>query len=482
MSQGFRAAFVMRASTHRLLSVTVVALFAGVALSGCTSVRDKQELGAAFVKRSCLEKTQRVATAIGPPAAAPLSLPSVAVAPVVPGALVQGTQEMVIGTLLPSAAVASRADMVRAADLAAEQANAANALRIRLIHSDAASASADALGALASQGAVVVVASPITGELLDEAAQRKVVVFGPTATDPSLSLERRNDGYFYRIPPSTALEGETLADLVWKEGCRTVGVLADGDANGRGVAARFRSALEDKGGTVSELVLVTGTPTGGQVQQVARNDPDAVLLVMGAQAGAEAIKSAFDLGKMKRSVWYFSGSLRSDAFVQAVGKEENTETKRSEFVVSGLRGASPEATTGPALDAFRSDYRAAYPEDADGPGPWAAETYDAVMIAALAGSATIRSQELRGEFVRDHVREVANRDSSSDVPVRGSSIRNGILLAATGTNVDYQGASGDGDFDAYGDPKSGFYAWWKVNEDGSLTTTRSKVEPGKPPP
>lgn len=484
----------METRTTRLFAVATVVLFAGVALAGCTSTRNPNEetLGAAFVKRSCGEKVPQ-STAFGG-AAVRDDLRALA-APASDVAVQQQGTELVVGTFMPmtGSLAAYGPDMEKGAKLAAKQINAApgSPITVRLVHGDDKSTDTASAPAgfqdLVSQGAKVVVgaaSSQLTGAILESAIQSKVVVITPASTAPPLTTERDNQGYFWRVVPSDALQGKVLADLVWLDGCKTVGIVAINNDYGRGLGTVFKEAFEQKGGTVTEFVRYESTATTwtSEVNQVARNDPDAIVLAGYVGDGQEVVKQAFQQGKMKKSVWFFSEGVKDPKFVEGVGKAQNTETKRQEFVLAGLRGTSPAAVASPTTDLFRQAWDAEYPDDADGPGLFAAESYDAVMIAALAAAKSLSAHpgDLKGEWIKDQVMDVANK-GSGDTPVTGATVASGLTIAATGGNVDYQGASGDFDFDNKGDPTSGTYAYWKVGDDGAIVEYKSNVKPGEAP-
>lgn len=482
-------------STHvKSFAIVAVVLFAGAALAGCTqSTRtpgDTQQ-GVAFVRRSCGEDLPESGVMGG---SADVARSDRALAAASAVAVDQQPTELVVGTFLPLTGdlAAFGPDMQRGAQLAADQINEATGspMRVRLVHGDDKTDASQAPAGfqdLVSQGAKAVVgaaASSVTNAILDGAIQSKVVVITPASTSPSLTLERNNQGYFYRVPPSDALQGKVLADLVWGDGCQRVGVIAVNNPYGNGLGSVFRESFQAKGGTVTEFVRYDekATTFTSEVQQVARNDPDAIVLVGYPDTGSQIVKEAFRQGKMKKSVWFFSEGLKDQKFVDLAGKAQNPETNREEFILAGLRGTAPESVQGGALDLFKQAWSVEFPDDTDGPGLFAAESYDAVMLAALgtARSLSTHPGEVRGEFIKDEIRDVANK-GAGDTPVTGATITTGLALAATGGSVDYQGAAGDFDFDANGDPTSGIYSFWKVNDDGSLQTTRSGIEPGKPP-
>ena len=480
----------MEVRTVRLFAIACAVLFAGVALAGCTSTKnpDEDKLGAAVVKRSCTEQTPEST------ASASVLDRTHALATSEPAFAQPSTTELVIGTFMPRTGdyAAFGVDMERAAQLAAKQINAAPAapIKVRLVHGD--DKSTDTAGApsgfqdLVSQGAQAVVgatSSGVTAAILESAKNSKVVLISASSTAPSLTMDHDNQGYFWRVPPSDALQGKVLADLVWGDGCKTVNIIALNNDYGRGLGTVFQQSFQEKGGTVGEFVRYEATATTftSEVQRVARNDPDAIVYVGAPQTGSLIMKEAFTQGKMKKSVWFFSEGVKDQAFVDGVGKAQNPETRREEFVLAGLRGTAPAAAGSSATDLFQSAWEQEYPDDADGPGLFAPESYDAVMLLALAAAKSLKDHPgaISGEWVKDYMRDVANK-GTADTPVTGATIGTGLVTASTGGNVDYQGAAGDFDFDERGDPASGTYAFWKIGDDGQIVEYKTGVRPGEP--
>lgn len=481
----------MESRTLKLFAIASAVLFAGVALAGCTSTKNpnEDELGAAFVKRSCTEKTpESTATAGVLDTTHALSSTAPAVA------AQQTPTEIVIGTFMPRTGdyAAFGVDMERAAALAAKQINAATGspVSVRLVGGD--DKSTDTSGApagfqdLVAQGAQAVVgatSSGVTAAILESAKNSKVVLITASATAPSLTTDHDNQGYFWRVPPSDALQGKVLADLVWSDGCKNANIIALNNDYGRGLGTVFKQSFEQKGGTVGEFVRyeTTATTFTSEVQRVARGDPDAIVYVGAPQSGSLIVKEAFTQGKMKKSVWFFSEGVKDNAFVTGVGKAQNPETRREEFVTAGLRGTAPAAAGSAATDLFKTAWAQEYPDDADGPGLFAPESYDAVMLVALAAAKSLKEHPgaIKGEWVKDYMQDVANK-GTADQPATGANIGPALLTASTGGNVDYQGAAGDFDFDDKGDPASGTYAFWKVGDDGKIVEYKSGVKPGEP--
>jgi neutral amino acid transport system substrate-binding protein len=68
-----------------------------------------------------------------------------------------------------------------------------------------------------------------------------------------------------------------------------------------------------------------------------------------------------------------------------------------------------------------------------------------------------------GDGIKSKIREVANAPGQEV-----SDVCEAIKLVKAGTDIDYQGASGNVDLDEYGDVK-GSYDVWEVQPDGKIT-------------
>ena len=103
--------------------------------------------------------------------------------------------------------------------------------------------------------------------------------------------------------------------------------------------------------------------------------------------------------------------------------------------------------------------------------PYLAETYDAVVLIALAAAKAGTTTD--SVAIRDALRDVANPPGDVVGPGAGG-IQKALLLIAEGKDINYEGASGPVDFDEHGDV-SGPIEIWTVEGNEIKSTGRFEL-------
>jgi ABC-type branched-subunit amino acid transport system substrate-binding protein len=355
--------------------------------------------------------------------------------------------ELNIGTVLPLTGDLAQFGpaMENGAKLAAQQLNECGTMTINMIHEDdgtneqTAATAADKLINTDNVSVIVgAAASRVSFAVLDTAAVNEVVQISPASTSPDFT-DYEDNGYFFRTTPSDAFQGVILAQIAQDAGYETVNVLALNDDYGQGIARVFEESFTEAGGEVAANVAYdpAGTQFSSEVQQAASGDPDAILLVAFPETGAAIMQAAIQQGLVGEVPFLFTDGLADPEFPEAVGDS-----------LDGERGTRP-AAEGPGID----DFNAAYQEEFDGqPGTFSANTYDAVMLAALAAAAAGSTE---GPDIRDNLQDVS-REGAEILP---ADICEGLERAAAGEDINYEGAAGSQDFDENGDVTSDYELW-----------------------
>jgi neutral amino acid transport system substrate-binding protein len=295
-----------------------------------------------------------------------------------------------IGTLLPGtgdlaflgpAAVAGVELAV--ADL--EEAGGVLGAPVGLRHGDSGEGSdgtaEDEVARLLDAGADVIIgplASATTARVLDQAAGAGAVLVSPASGSNGLdALDRR--GRLFRTGPTEHLQGRALADLVRSDGHRTMSIAARAGDYGRSIADALTAGFEDQGGSVTTRVDYDPSSEGLGDDVVGRLDTsaDALVLVGLAESALvlDALESAGE-GPRSRPVYGTDGNLG----------ERLGDLVADRSGLPCLRGVLPVDL--PDED-FADRVRAHDPAlaDLDGAGlDWAAESYDATVVAALAAA------------------------------------------------------------------------------------------------
>ncbi|BBL80780.1 amino acid ABC transporter substrate-binding protein [Rubrobacter xylanophilus] len=361
-----------------------------------------------------------------------------------------GSLTLNIGTILPLTGDLSQfgPPMENGAKLAVQQIQDCNTMQINATYEDSgtneqtAATAADKL--INSDNVSVIVgaaSSRVSFAVVDPAAQSGVVQISPASTSPDFT-DYEDNGFFFRTTPSDALQGVVLADLAEQEGYETVNIIALNDDYGQGIARTFE---ENFGGEVAQNVAYdpTGTSFDSEVEQVSSGNPDAILVVAFPETGSIIMQAFAEQGVVGEVPFLFTDGMAEPSLPESSGVD-----------LQGQRGTRP-ATEGPAADEFNQAYQQEYDSE---PGTFSANSYDAVMLAALAAAA---AGDTSGEAIRDNLQDVS-RGGQEVLP---SNICEGLEMAAAGEDINYEGAAGSQDFDDNGDVTSD-YELWEFTSDG----------------
>ena len=300
-------------------------------------------------------------------------------------------------------------------------------------------------------GAIVGAASSrISFAVVDSAAQSGVVQISPASTSPDFTNYEDN-GYFFRTVPSDNLQGQVLSQIAQDAGYKKVNILALNDDYGQGIASTFEKTFTDAGGQVPENVSYDpqGTTFNSEVQQAGSGNPDAILLVAFPETGSSIMQSAKEQGLVGKVPFLFTDGLADPEFPKSAGVN-----------LEGEKGTRP-ASEGPGAQSFSTAFNKAY---GNKPGTFSANSYDAVMLSALAAAAGGGTD---GKTIQENMEAV----SKGGTEVLPSDICSGLKSAANGANVNYEGAAGSENFDSNGDVTSQ-YELWQFGPQGQIERIR----------
>lgn len=323
-------------------------------------------------------------------------------------------------------------NMARASELAIEEINASGlflggrkitSVRADSTCIDAAVAAAAAERLVHSDKVDVIIGDGCSGSsaavLQNVAMPNGILMISPAATSPALSTIP-DDGLFFRTSPSDARQGEVLATVMIDRGLKEVAITYTNTDYGKGLSDSIKSAFEAKGGKVT-LVVPHEDGKGDYSAEVGSL----------ASAGGEALVIAGFLDQGGKGM--LQGSLDVGAFDLFV-------------LPDGMIGDSLAEAIGPALD---GSFGTTPGSDSDGafrfaevlktvdlvPGPYMAEWYDAVALAAFAMQAAGSTE---GALVKEKVFDVANAPGEKIMP---GELAKGLKILAEGGQIDYVGAS-----------------------------------------
>jgi branched-chain amino acid transport system substrate-binding protein len=271
--------------------------------------------------------------------------------------------------------------------------------------------------------------SGISLNVIDKITGACKIHFSPANTSKELSTYDDDDLYF-RTAPSDILQGAVLADLIIEEGNTTLGILARQDSYGEGLLEDTKGPFEEQGGeVVYEAVYDPEAQTfESEVQGLVTEDPDALALI-GFEESSRILTSLIEQGftPQNKKIYMVDGNTSNTYY-----------TDLPAGALNGVKGTSPLTDLS---DEFTQRLLGVNPGLQD--YLYAGETYDAVMITALAA-------------------QLAGSDNPAEVAAQINGVtRDGekcgaweecLALIEAGDDIDYDGASGPQEFSQNGEP------------------------------
>ena len=314
---------------------------------------------------------------------------------------------------------------------------------------DTANTEVDRLLAAGAQVIIGAASSGVSLTVIDKITSAGVVQFSPANTSPTLTTYD-DKGLYFRTAPSDLLQGRVLANLVIEEGSTSAAVLYRNDAYGVGLAEAFKADFEAAGGTVPEFIeYAEGTEAfDAEVDKVVAANPDAILIVGFAETGP-ILNTMHErgVGPTAKKVYGVDGNIAGlDKLVSDVS------------ILAGMKGTTPSVDLTTIGD-FVARLDAA---GVDGVYDYGAETYDAIVISALAA-------EIAG--CADGVSIGAQINGVTKDGEKCTDFASCLSLVQAGTDIDYDGLGGPYEFVDAGEPAAASFriiSYGAAGADASL--------------
>jgi branched-chain amino acid transport system substrate-binding protein len=374
-----------------------------------------------------------------------------------PAPTASGDGALTIGTLFPSTGEQAylAAPMAAAAQAAANDINAAggvNGTPVALLARDSGDASSQTAEAsfadlVAHHADAVIgpVSSSLAQRLLAPAQKAGVPLISPSAGYPQLGGQQD----FFRTVAAFGHEGTALGALLPGKGAKQVVLVATTDQLGGSIGDPLKAALAAHGGTLAAAIAVpaSGADAGAIAAQAAAAKPDAVVLATpdNGDLTKALITSLSGAGLGGGKLW-LTGQNLADYSQALPGGLLNG--------VNGiLEGADADA-------AFQAELKAV--DGNLGSFQYAAETYDAVILAALAAdTAHVDS----GPAVASQLIAVSRGG------IKCGSYAECVDALRTEPDIDYDGRSGTLNLDDSGAPTTSSFGVYAYNGDNQYTRT-----------
>lgn len=423
---------------HRyLLRGTVAVAVAAIALTGCSSSDDSDEASPSesTTTTDCGDNVDQATP--GPVSTAPLK----------------------IGTLLP--ATGSLAFLgppeFAAVTLAVNDINAAGGVLDKPVEevngdsgdttTDTASATVDRELAAGTQVIVGAASSSVSLKVVDKIASAGAVMFSPANTSDEFTCYK-DKGMYFRTAPADTLQAQALSQVIAEGGVQRVSILAMNDPYGTGLAENTVSDLEAAGIPSDQIQKIIYDPNAqsfnAEVDQVKNFDPDGIA-VIGFEESAKIITrmNEVQIGPKDKQVFGVDGNM-GNALGEAVGPG----------ILAGMKGTTPLTELGPD---FAARLKAVDPGLID--FNYAQESYDATVISALAAEI---AKSTNGQAIASEINGVTKDGTKC------TSYEQCLALVNAGTDIDYDGVTGELTFVAAGEPSVGSYG--VLEFDGSNKT------------
>jgi len=365
---------------------------------------------------------------------------------------------LTIGALVPeSGALEKFGPAVSAAiALAAQDVNDANAnLTVNVETRDSGDSTGttaeDAATELLAARATVIIgglSNGISKKVIDKITDAGVVEISPANDSPDFS-NYDDSQLYWRTSPSCALEGSALGAEMADRVDGSIAILSEDVLCGAVLPRSVSETFLRGGGEVlyQESIDEDATGLDDKIAAAIEAKPDAVAIVGSKQA--EKIAKAFIAAGYSGDQLFFSGLSLGE--------------RGSGFAAGSLTGS---IVTHPGLDiATISDFtdRLLEINPSLKDFSYAAESYDAVILASLAALA---SQKISGEGIASKLQEVSGGSGDGEVAVN---FADAAKIVLDGGTVDYDGVSGPITLSDNGDPQGAIIGIYQYGSDNVYT-------------
>jgi len=303
--------------------------------------------------------------------------------------------------------------------------------------------------AIASGADVVIgaAASGVTRSIINKITGAKIVQISMSNTAPDLSTWK-DGGYYFRTAPSDLLQGRILANQILQDGKKSVSIVYQDTSYGVGLKDVASGVLTKGGAKVQAFAFPENeTNFATYADKVAAAGTDATILISYDEC-KKALPAFQAKGIKGSSVYLVDGNLI----------DYSAESFAS--YLNGAKGTNPGKAT---PDAFKAKLSAAYKKYEKKTLKdfvYGAETYDAVMLAAIAAQA---SGAATGASIKTQLTNVS-KAGAGKVTVTGFAAA--LKAIKAGKKVNYDGFSGPVEFDANGDPTGAYIGVYKYDATG----------------
>ena len=293
-------------------------------------------------------------------------------------------------------------------------------------------------------------ASGVSKLILDGNVSAGILQISASNTSPDFTTWD-DSGLYFRTAPSDLLQGEVLGNLIAEDGAKSLGIIYQNDAYGTGLYGVVKKVFESTGGTVvAEASYNDGDSSfDAQVATIAAAKPDAVVAITFDQFATIA-PLLVNAGQQAKNFYLVDGNLKQWGSQVSVSLEGAKGTTPGPVLEDDFKDRLNKAWTGAGNSALE-DYS------------YAAESYDAVVLLALA---SLASGSTTGTDIAGKLQEVSGGSGDGKKCTSFSECADIII---GGGVADYDGYSGPVTFDENGDPTQASIGIFQYGADNTHT-------------
>lgn len=320
---------------------------------------------------------------------------------------------------------------------------------------DATVANNSAQTAISGQSSLVVGAasSSVTFNIIDAITDAGIVQISPANT--AVDLSGYSDFYFRTAPPD-GIQGDALGNQIVNDGNQKVAFLVFNDAYGTGLRDVVQGVVESAGGEVTyggsganQEFPPAQTSFSAEVTAALATAPDAIVVL------------AFDETKaivpeLQSQGWDMSKIYMTDGNTSNYGDEFDSGT------LAGAKGTIPGNDPDSTFKGRLQGWYQSAEGDELGDYSYAAESYDAVILAALAAA---KGGGTTPDIVQANLAAVSGATEGEECTTYADCVE----LLDGGSEIRYAGPSGIGPFDDQNDPSSAFVGIYAYGDDNNYT-------------
>jgi branched-chain amino acid transport system substrate-binding protein len=308
--------------------------------------------------------------------------------------------------------------------------------------------------------------SRISLSIIDKVTGSRTVQCSPSNTGLNFTVYE-DGGYYFRTAPPDNLQAIVLAEMIADDEHESVSILHLADAYGQGFADSLETELVEGGVEVDEKVGYDPTATSfdADVDLLVEADSTANVLIGFPDTGTTIIKSMIEKGIGPQDTQlYLTDGLQTSSLGRSVDPSDPA-------IVAGAKGTAPAAAPPSGADFFPT----AFAEFAPGVDTiFSAHAYDCAIVIALAAIAADSddSTQIRDEMI------AVTKDDGEEGEVECTTFAECSAALEAGSPINFNGASGPGEWVEAGEPGEGEYERWAFTEEvtGEGATAANGIE------